>query len=94
MHIMTKDGRIVEGEPLTEQQVFEIDELPKIIGEFPYKYFTKDEQNRMAKYLAEKLEMRKRTEPVVEEEIVHDPEPVVSEFVYPAPVPNSDDPMF
>lgn len=93
MYIMTKEGRIVEGEVLTEEQLFEIHELPKILGDYPYLYISESDKKRLAKYLVEKLEMRKKPEPVVEEEI-YIPDPPIEEVVYPAPGPPSDDPMF
>lgn len=89
MYILTDDGKVVSGEPLTDAQARVHIELPAILRKCQYAFVGTSESKHLADHLIKHFDMKLRTKEV---EVVPDPE--VEEVVYPVPVLTSDDPMF
>jgi len=67
MHIITKEGKVIEGVPLTEDQLLAHTKLPDIIKDCSTVYVATADRHRLALYLVERLEIKVRPpEPVVE----------------------------
>jgi len=67
MYILTKEGKVIEGVPLTEDQLLAHTKLPDIIKECSTVYIPTADRIQLSLYLMEKLEIKVRPASVVEE---------------------------
>lgn len=75
MHILTKEGKVIEGEPLTADQLEAHTELPRIIGECPGVYIALHDRKTLTLHLMANLDIKVRPEPIVEDpEVIALPE--------------------
>lgn len=84
MKVLTKDGRIVEGEPLDKQKIFEMEELPNILSACPVVFIATRDRRALAEYLTTHLDICRK--PIASGEALPPfPEPLE----YPEPAPKS-----
>jgi len=67
MHILTKEGKVIEGEPLTADQLEAHAKLPDIIGDCSGVYIALRDREVLTLHLMAHLDIKVRPEPVVED---------------------------
>lgn len=93
MYILTKDGKVIEGEVLTDEQALVHIQLPDVLRKCSTAFVGTQDSKYLAAHLIKHFEMRLR--PVeVEPEVASDPDPVVESLDYPAPTPPEEFPGF